>query len=122
MRLLLDEHYDRRIAEQLRRRGHDVVAATERSDLLGLPDDELLARAHVDRRALLTEDVRDFTRLVRDAAASGVDHHGLVFAHPRALPRGSDTIGRFVSALDELLRLHPGEDALLNDYRWLTPP
>lgn len=47
MRLLLNEHYRREIAQQLRARGHDVVAVDERDDLRGLTDAELLERLGV---------------------------------------------------------------------------
>ena len=40
MRLRLDEQYSKSIAEQLRARGHDAVAASE-LDLVGLKDFEL---------------------------------------------------------------------------------
>ena len=55
MRLLLDEHFSRHIAEQLRTRGHDAVAVGERADLAGLADDELFAAAQQERRAIVTE-------------------------------------------------------------------
>ncbi len=35
MKLLLDEMYPRRLAEQLRAEGHDVVAVVELPDLVG---------------------------------------------------------------------------------------
>lgn len=63
MRLLLDEHYAKQIAEQLR--------------------------------------------------------HGVVFTSRRKLPRSRDTIGLYVRTLDEFLREHPADDALLNSSRWL---
>ena len=42
MRLLLDEHYSREIAERLRERGHDVIAVKEDAALEGLDDEPLL--------------------------------------------------------------------------------
>jgi hypothetical protein len=46
-------------------------------------------------------------------------HYGLLLTSRKQLPRGRDTIGRYVSVLDDFLTRHPAEDALLNTYRWL---
>ena len=119
MRLLLDEHYSPVIAEQLRERGHDVVAVTERPELVGLNDAELLALTAAERRAIVTENWGDFQREIQDAAATGMTHYGVVLTSRRQLPRGKDTIGLYVSVLDDFLARHPTEDALLNSYRWL---
>jgi hypothetical protein len=121
LRLCLDEHYSRQIAEELRRRGHDVVALGERPELRGLGDGELLGVMQAERRALLSENVGDFMPLVHELAARNEDHWGFVFSSPVSLPRGSGTIGPFVEALDRLLRELPGEDDLLNQVRWLSP-
>jgi hypothetical protein len=43
LRLLLDEMYTAAVAEQLRRRNHDVIAVAERADLRGTLDEDLLA-------------------------------------------------------------------------------
>ena len=48
MRLLLDEMLPAAIAQQLRNRGHDVVAVAELLELRGLPDDELFDHAQRD--------------------------------------------------------------------------
>lgn len=122
MRLCLDEHYSHRIAEALREGGHDVVAVGERVELRGLGDLELVSVLQAERRALLTENVRDFMPLVHELAARSEDHWGFVFSSPTSMPRGTDTIGTFVEALDRLLRERPGDDDLLNRVTWLQAP
>jgi hypothetical protein len=121
LRLLLDEHYSPRIAETLRERGHDVVSAKERDDLLGLGDRELMTRASDDRRALLTENVADFIPLLREAGATGELHFGVVFTSPQSMPRGRRTIGLYVETLDVYLRERPAEDVLAGRADWLQP-
>jgi hypothetical protein len=119
LRLLLDELYSRRIAEQLRARGHDVVAVTERPELEGLSDAALFALMPTERRAILTENWRHFLGLLGEAAATSSTHYGVVFTSRRKLPRGAGTIGLYVRVLDDFLGRHPAEDALVGTYRWL---
>ena len=119
MRLLLDEHFSRQIAEQLRTRGHDAVSTGERPDLKGLADDELFAAAQVERRAIVTENWADFARLLDRAATDGISHYGVVFTSRRRHPRHRDTIGLITDALDACLSAHPAEDALRDATRWL---
>ena len=119
MRLLLDELYWKRIAEELHALGHDVVAVKERPDLEGLKDVELFQPLPTERRAILTENWADFQRLLDEAEAAGTTHYGVVFTSRRQLPRSKQTIGLYVRVLDEFLSRHPAENALLNSYRWL---
>lgn len=119
MRLLLDEHYSHQIAERLRERGHDVVAVTERPDLLGLKDAELFLLMPPERRAIVTENWGDFQRELDGAAATGLTHYGVLFTSRTRLPRGRTTIGLYVRVLDDFLSRHPADDALLNLSRWL---
>lgn len=119
MRLLLDEHYSRVIAEQLRDRGHDVIAVIERSDLVGLKDVDLCSLIAAERRAITTENWSDFQRELRNATATGMTHYGVVFTSRKQLPRSKQTIGLYVRVLDDFLRRHPDEDALKNSYCWL---
>jgi hypothetical protein len=119
VRLLLDEHYSPKIAAELRKRGHDVVSATERDDLRGLGDRELWSLASAEGRALMTENVADFMPLVREAAAGGSRHFGVVFTSPRSLPRSLGTIGGYVKRLDSFLREHSTLDALADKAHWL---
>lgn len=121
MKLLLDELYSPTIAEELRKTGHDVVSVQESDDLRGLDDRELWVRASAEGRALMTESVADFAPLVREAAAQGDRHLGVVFTSPRSMPRGVGTIGLYVDVLDAFLREHPGEEALLDQVAWLGP-
>jgi len=104
LRLLLDEMYSRAVAEQLRARGHDAIAVTERPDLRGRPDDEVLAWARGDGRAHVTDNVTDYMPLHRVLISSGKPHHGLVFTSNRRFPRGQpSTTGRLVESLDRFL-------------------
>jgi predicted nuclease of predicted toxin-antitoxin system len=120
VRLLLDEHYSPEIARQLRSRGHDVIAVAERSDLVGLGDDELLWRMARERRAIMTNNVKDFVPLANRAALEGREHYGLLLTSDRSMPRHLDTIGQFVGALDGLLQRHERDDSFCNQIRWLT--
>jgi Domain of unknown function (DUF5615) len=120
VKLLLDEHYSPEIARQLRTRGHDVVAVTERADLVGLSDDELLRRMAQERRAIMTNNVKDFMPLASRAAVAADDHYGLLFTSDRSLPRGIGTIGRFVDALNGFLQRHEGGDSYRNKVQWLS--
>jgi len=119
VRLLLDELYSKQIAERLRELGHDVIAVNEEPDLSELADDELFELMQGDRRAIVTENWSDFQRLIRQASDAGTEHHGVVFTSRRQLPRSRNTIGLYVRVLDDFLRRHPAEDALLNGHKWL---
>ena len=65
VRLLLDVDHSRFAAEQLRDAGHDVTAAADDPVLASLPDEELLRAATGEDRALVTENAKDFDRIVR---------------------------------------------------------
>jgi hypothetical protein len=120
VRLLLNEHYSSEIARQLRTRGHDVVAVAERADLVGLSDDQLLRRMAQERRAIMTNNVKDFMPLATRAALWADDHYGLLFTSDKSMPRGSDAIGRVVDGLDAFLQRHQGEDSYRNQLQWLS--
>jgi len=112
LRLLLDEMYPHTIAEQLRRRDHDVDAVTQRAELRALPDSEVFATAQHELRAVVTENIADFSDIADGYDRRGHSHHGLVLVDPGKYQRGHPrTVGRLVTQLDQLLREHPGDDA-----------
>lgn len=111
MKLLLDEHYSPEIARQLRARGHDVAAVTERPGLSGRADRVHFAAMASERRAIVTEDVGDFRPLLAQALRAGEPTFGLVCVSPRRFPRRAADLGHVVTALDALLRACPEDDA-----------
>ena len=61
--LLLDEMLSGHIADEIRSKGHDVLAVVADSALLALPDDQILAHATAMGRALVTANIKDFIPL-----------------------------------------------------------
>lgn len=100
VKLLLDEMHAPAVAEQLRADGHDAVAVKERTEWIGLPDKDLLDAAAAEGRAVVTENVKDFAALDRAWTATGRQHAGLVFTHPRRFPRA---VGNHVRRLADAL-------------------
>ncbi len=82
-------------------------------------DVRILVICAEEARALMTNDVADFTAICRRWAADGRAHSGLIFTSDASMPRGRATIGRFVGELKALMRLHPGEDAFKDRVHWL---
>lgn len=119
MNLLLDEQHDRVVAERLRSEGHDVVAATEREDLRQLIDAELLRAAAAQRRAVVTEDVRDFTLAHRTFIQQGQAHFGIVFTSPRRFRRTKSARRQLIGALRRFLERYPRDDELRDLVYWL---
>lgn len=122
MRLLLDVHFSPAIAEQLRTRGHDAIAAAQDRELRQLSDQRLLERAAADGRALLTNNVKDFVPIAADWARSGRDHLGLLLTSDRSMPRTRHGIGQLVTVLDDLMAQHPDDHALVNQVLWPATP
>lgn len=118
LKLLLDVHHSPVVAEQLQRQGHDVVAACADRHLARHPDEDLLRAGAADGRAIVTENARDFDRILRTWAAAGDHHAGVVFTSPRRFHRGSLAYPEnFVAALAALLDDPPSEAA--DWVRWL---
>jgi hypothetical protein len=102
VKLLLDEQISGKVAERLRDRGHDVVAATDDPGLRGLGDPDLFEVAQQKSRALVTYNRVDFEPIVRGYAAEDSEHHGLVIVHPTRFP--SWEFARLAAAIEGLLK------------------
>jgi hypothetical protein len=108
VKLVLDEMYTPAIAEQLRARGHDANAVVERAELRALADTDIFALAQTEQRAVVTENIPDFSVIADSYDQRGQAHFGLVLVPPSNYPRGNPgTIGRMVTELDRLLGEHP---------------
>lgn len=122
MRLLLDEMYPARLARALRERGVDAEGVDERPPLRGLADEELLAIAAREERALLSENVADFMRLYGEWGAAGRAHAGVVIALSSRFSRTPAGYEALASALAELCSERPGREALASAVHFLARP
>ena len=101
--LLLDEMFSDTIAQRLRAKGHDVLAAVADPALVSLPDDQILAHAAATGRALVTANIKDFVPLDAQYRAAGQAHAGLILIPTRTFPQDRSFTGAVTSALAALL-------------------
>lgn len=119
MRLLLDEMFSPAIARELRARGHDVESVSGRGDWQALSDEEVMEVARRERRAIVTNNLRDFRPLHHEAiVAGGPGHFGMVFV-PGSYRRTKADVGTIVAALECRLGEYPGEQDLAGGEAWL---
>jgi Domain of unknown function (DUF5615) len=119
VRLLLDEMLTPVIANELRARGHDVQALAGHPEREVLSDPDVLALARVERRAGVTNNIRDLRPLhVEAVLPGGPGHYGMIFM-PGSYRRTKKDIGRIVAALEAKLGQYPGEGDLINGEEWL---
>lgn len=98
-RLLLDKMISPAVAEQLRTRGHDVVAVAAQPHLVRLPDDQVLAVATAERRAVVTLDVADFSALDRIWTTQQRAHAGIILLATSAFPQDRAFVEALVAAV-----------------------
>ncbi len=101
--LLLDEMFSDAIAQQLRAKGHDVMAVVADPALVSLPDDQILAHAVSAGRALVTANIKDFIPLDGQYRAAGQSHAGLILVSTRAFSQDRIFVGAIVGALAAVL-------------------
>jgi hypothetical protein len=118
-RLLLDEMFSPVIANALRDLGHDVTCVAEQPGLRAMTDEDLFALAAVQRRWLLTENVRDFQPILLQGLQAGLPAAGLLFTSSRTFPRSRKNPGPLISAVDTWLRNGPPAPPITED--WLLP-
>jgi len=112
--LYMDVHVPQAIANQLRRRGVDVLTAFD-DETQELSDEQLLVRATQLNRVLFTQDIR-FRILAETWQAEGKQFSGLIFGHQLG-----GTIGQFVRDL-ELIAEASEPDEWLNTVEYIPFP
>jgi hypothetical protein len=120
VKLALDHHYSPAIARELRDRGFDAIAISERGWQV-LSDAALLAVCADESWVLLTNNVPDFVALARDWQGQGRQHAGMIFTSDATMPRKSAWFGAYVTALVEALVTQHDVDALPDQVTWLSP-
>lgn len=103
MKLLLDEMISAVVADQLRARGRDVEAVSERRELRGVAEEELFEYAQEAQRAVVTYNRDDFLELDRRYRGRDRSHRGIVILNPRRFPQGPGSIGPLVTSLEQLI-------------------
>ncbi len=85
--LLLDEMFSDDIVRQLRAMGYDVISVVAEPALVGLPDDQVLAYATTEGRALVTANIKDYVPLDSRYRAAGQSHAGLILVSTKTFPQ-----------------------------------
>ena len=102
-----------RIAQQLRARSHDVISVVADSALVSLPDDQVLAYAASEGRALVTANIKDFIPLDGTYRAAGQAHRGLILVSTKTFPQNRTFTTAVTTALEALLddpaSIQPGQ-------------
>jgi hypothetical protein len=101
------------VAEELRRRGHDVIA------VVADPSEPSTASPDIAGRRIVTENVKDFRLLLHRAQEAGTPGPGLLFTTSRRFPRSRRHPAPLIEALHAWLgqphvARRPPED-------WLAP-
>lgn len=119
MKLLLDETLTPDIARELRARGHDVEAVAGHPERESLSDSQIMAVARTERRAIVTNNMRDYRPLHSEAITpGGHGHFGMIFV-PGSYRRTRADTGRIIAALEAKLVQYHGETGLANGEAWL---
>ena len=102
---MLDEMFSDDITRQLRVKGYDVISVVADSALVGLPDDQVLAYATTEGRALVTANIKDFVPLGRPLyrAAGAVPRAGLILVSTKTFPQNRGFPATITTALATLL-------------------
>ena len=102
-RLYFDEDADARLAEALRRCGYDVETTVE-AGLLEASDEEQLAYAVSQQRALVTHNIKDFPGEHARWGEAGGKHLGIIILS------GHSTVGIWLRRMENLLNYFSAEE------------
>jgi len=118
VKALIDEQLSADIAEQLRRRGHDVIAVTERADLIRRSDEHIMQVVAAEERAVITNNIKDFRPIAAARLTAGHGHPGLILV-PSTRTRTRAATRKLADAIQAILDASP--DGIPNSERWLAP-
>lgn len=105
LRFLLDEHYPRWLADELRAASVDAVAVVgDRPELRGADDRKVLEVAVAEGRIVVTEDVSTLSV----AVALVPQHIGVVYCHHARFPRTRPGLHHLAAAIRALANDPPG--------------
>jgi hypothetical protein len=111
--LLFDEMFSDGIAQQLRAAAHDVTSVVADPALVALPDEQILAYATAQGRALVTANIKDFVPLDGRYRAAGQSHAGLILISTKTFPQNRGFTAAITTALATLLgspaKIQPGQ-------------
>jgi hypothetical protein len=111
--LLLDEMFTDDIARQLGAKGYDAISVVADPALVGLPDDQVLAYATTEGRALVTASIKDFIPLDTRYRAADQSHAGLILVSIKTFPQSRGFPSSVATALAALLggtaKIQPGQ-------------
>lgn len=117
MKLLLDEQLSPQIARVLRERGLDAEAVGERDDLREAPDRDVMETAARERRAVVTNNVKDLRPIAAERLSVGRGHAGLVLL-PATRSRRHDATVALADAIEAVARANPR--GLAESERWVA--
>ena len=117
-RLYLDEDVLPDLARVLRSAGHDVLSAHE-VGALGIGDEDQLARATAEGRALLSFNYRHFIKIGHDWFVAGRPHAGIVVSYRQYRRRELRDLAQTVAALLSALTAQDLENSvrILDQFR-----
>ena len=117
MKVLLDADLSHLVARELRARGRDATAITERDDLPGnAPDEIVMEIAASEGRAVVTANVKDFRPIAAQRLMTGRGHPGLILVSA-ATPRTKASAKRLADAVERVMLENPG--GLAGSERWI---
>ena len=101
---LLDENISPAVSRQITIRRPEIrmqsIFEWRGGTLLSQPDRLVLQMATADGLTLVTYDLKTVRPLVREWAASGIAHAGVIFVDERTIP--SDNFGQLIRAIERL--------------------
>ena len=101
LRLYLDRHVMTRLADDLARRGYDCLT-TQQAGKDTVSDEEQLAFAAANSRAIVTYNIRDFAPLHEQWLATRRQHAGIIVSRQLGGRQYGVLLGRMLRLLSEL--------------------